>query len=219
MTPKERVPKGARPRRGLRSRSQAPLRLTAWAAWLVLLIGVGGTAPAIGADLQEAQRDAITAIVFDSAITLRAKERQASKEIRELYERLEALHSSALSVVEKHRRELSIKDRIISTLEAGDRVYAAQIAAFKGSLQELSATPEVASILLTYQRGDKRAALAELEALIATRHLRRTAAAQALYVADLRAEAALALDAADKGEIEQRLCGAKARSVGRPGGR
>lgn len=169
-----------------------------WIAALALCLLSGTQA----ADFDEEKRDAITGIVFDSAITLRAKERQASKELRELYDRLAALHGSVLSDAEKHRREIALKDRILRKLEAADRVYAEQIGAFKGSLHALSRTPEATRILRQYQSGEKRAALAALATLIATRQQARQAATQQVYVADLRAEAALVLDAADKGEVE-----------------
>jgi tetratricopeptide (TPR) repeat protein len=172
--------------------------LVAGAAPLVAAAQPGRPAPTAGINVQAE----VAAAVYAATATHQAIERGLDGELKAKRQQIEALQARVKAGEKAAKAQLALAQKTFTdALAARDRLYAAEIAAFRGAVEDIAKTPEGVEALAVFNGGDEAGALAILDRLAAAREEGRQKKAAVEHAADLRRNAALALEARDRGKV------------------
>ncbi len=142
-------------------------------AWLAPAAALAAT-PAAARDLSADAKAAAAETVFNAAATLDAFKRVADDRLRGQRRQIEALQTRVKTaeagrdaIVTTLRGELSrAQEGFVAELGARDRAYAREIAVFRGTVEDIAATPEGAEALRQFNAGEKVAAIRKLDQVV-----------------------------------------------------
>jgi tetratricopeptide (TPR) repeat protein len=144
----------------------------------------------------------VAAALYAATATHQAIERGLDTELRAKRQRIVALETRVKAGEAAARSELAqAQKQFTDELAARDRVYAAEIAAFRGAVEDIAGTAEGAQALALFNNGDEVGALAILDRLTTAREEGRQKRAAIEHAADLRRTAELALEARSRGKV------------------
>ena len=175
-------------------------------------------------------RAEVAAALFAASATQAAAERNADQQLRTQRKQIEELHArlrsgeaklqialtDARAGETKRQAELGelragtakllaelaeAQETYVAALAARDRAYAAEIAVFRKSVQDIAATPQGAAALARFNSGDEVGALGVLDTLRAARDAARKKGADIESAAEGRRIATLALEARTRGKL------------------
>ena len=106
------------------------------------------------------------------------------------------------SQLQNIKSELAEKEQsFVTALAERDRTYAAEIAVFRGAVEDIASTPEGVAALALYNDGDEIGAIAILDDLRTARDAARQVRVNMQSAVEARRIATLALDARRKGKL------------------
>jgi tetratricopeptide (TPR) repeat protein len=166
------------------------------AALLALALVAWPPAARSQASIVDSQMEVTTALV-QSSITTEAIKKADDAKCRELQARIDALAAQVKAGKAKQADLTAAKEALVARLGETDAAYRAEIAAFRGAVTDIAATPAGLAALARYNAGDQVGALAILDKLQAA-YEKATDIQKAVGERHI---AALALDARDKGKV------------------
>jgi len=161
-------------------------------------------------------RGEVAAALFAASATQAAVEREGDARLRAAQAKIQALSTQVLAGDVRRRSDLAAAEEgFVAQLAEKDRVYAEAIAAFRGAVTDVAATPQGATALARYNAGDQVGALDILDKLQAADETARQTATDIQKAVGERRIAELALDARNKGKIDTASVIARFESVTR----
>ena len=147
-------------------------------------------------------RAEVAAALFAASATQAAAEHSADQQLRAQRKQIEEMRARLRTGEAKLQTALAeAQESYIAALAARDRGYAAEIAVFRKSVQDIAATPQGAAALARFNSGDEVGALGVLDALRAANDAARKKGAGIESAAEGRRIAKLAREARTRGKL------------------
>jgi tetratricopeptide (TPR) repeat protein len=164
-------------------------------------------------DAAESARAAVAQALYAASATAAAEQRAADARLADQRRQIEALRSrlasgegrdsAARTRVQALESELAqAQEHYVGALAQRDRAYAQEIAAFRKAVQDIVVTREGEAALRQYNAGDEVGALVVLDKLVDARERARQVRVNLETAAERRRVATLALDAKNKGKVQ-----------------
>jgi tetratricopeptide (TPR) repeat protein len=144
----------------------------------------------------------VAAVLYAASATQAALHKSLDLKLKAQEEHIRELEAEVKSGDAKRRSEITAaQDSFVAELAAHDRQYAAQLAVFRATVNDIVATPEGARALARFNSGDEVGALNILDQLRAANERMRAEKAKLEDAEEGRRIARLALEARSRGKV------------------